>query len=197
MKHAYNIILGVLAGLLLLAALGGVLCMNHYLAQIALVEHMAADIEEQVVVVDSVAPLTLLENESRLVYVWREHEGPQMGMQSGGRLVPYRYRVPRSYALGSLLQDYPDEVEVLGAYSPYGDYDLPFDFPAATDLFSTRVNVSISAICTAAGTLAGMVLLAVRRRYCQRRRVSPYVLYVGAGMLLLTLLGIWNAYWII
>lgn len=41
-----------------------------------------------------------------------------------------------------------------------------------------------------------MVLLAVRRRCCQRRRVSPYVLYVGAGMLLLTLLGIWNAYWI-
>ena len=29
MKRAYNIILGVLAGLLLLAALAGVLCMNH------------------------------------------------------------------------------------------------------------------------------------------------------------------------
>ena len=41
-----------------------------------------------------------------------------------------------------------------------------------------------------------MVLLAVRRRYSQRHRVSPYVLYVGAGMLLLTLLGIWNAFWI-
>lgn len=197
MKRVYNIILGALAGLLLLAALAGVLCMNYYLAQIALVEHIEADIEEQVVVVDSVAPLTLLENEGRLVRVWREDEGPQMGMQSGGRLVPYRYRVPHSYALGSLLQDYPDEVEVLGAYSPYGDYDLPFDFPAATDLFSTRLNVSISAVCIAAGTLLGMVLLAVRRRYCQRRRVSPYVLYVGAGMLLLTLLGIWNAFWIV
>ena len=42
MKRAYNIILGVLAGLLLLAALAGVLCMNHYLAQIALVEHIEA-----------------------------------------------------------------------------------------------------------------------------------------------------------
>ena len=29
MKRAYNIILGVLAGFLLLAALAGVLCMNH------------------------------------------------------------------------------------------------------------------------------------------------------------------------
>lgn len=63
-------------------------------------------------------------------------------------------------------------------------------------MFSTRLNVSISAICIAAGTLLGMVLLAVRRRYSQRRRVTPYVLYVGAGMLLLTLLGIWNAFWI-
>ena len=197
MKRAYNIILGTLAGLLLLAALAGVLCMNYYLAQIALVEHMAADIEEQVVVVDSVAPLTLLENEGRLVRVWREHEGPQMGMQSGGRLVPYRYRVPRSYALGSLLQDYPEEVEMLGEYYPYSEEDWPFEFPINNNLFPKRVNVSVSAICIAAGTLLGMVLLAVRRRYCQRRRVSPYVLYVGAGMLLLTLLGIWNAYWIL
>lgn len=53
-KRGFAIILGILAGVLLLAALAGVLCMNYYLAQIALVEHIEADIEEQVVVVDSV-----------------------------------------------------------------------------------------------------------------------------------------------
>lgn len=53
-KRGFAIILGILAGVLLLAALAVVLCMNYYLAQIALVEHIEADIEEQVVVVDSV-----------------------------------------------------------------------------------------------------------------------------------------------
>lgn len=42
MKRGVAIIPGILAGLLLLAALAGVLCMNHYLAQIALVEHIEA-----------------------------------------------------------------------------------------------------------------------------------------------------------
>lgn len=53
-KRGFAIILGILAGVLLLTALAGVLCMNYNLAQIALVEHIEADIEEQVVVVDSV-----------------------------------------------------------------------------------------------------------------------------------------------
>ena len=47
------------------------------------------------------------------------------------------------------------------------------------------------------GALAGLLLLlAVQLRFCLRRRVWPCMLYVGGGMLLLTLLNYWNAHWI-
>ena len=47
------------------------------------------------------------------------------------------------------------------------------------------------------GTLAGLLLLlAVQLRFCLHRRVWPCMLYVGGGMLLLTLLKYWNAHWI-
>ena len=47
------------------------------------------------------------------------------------------------------------------------------------------------------GALAGLLLLlAVELRFCLRRRVWPCMLYVGGGMLLLTLLNYWNAHWI-
>ena len=47
------------------------------------------------------------------------------------------------------------------------------------------------------GTLAGLLLLlAVQLRFCLHHRVWPCMLYVGGGMLLLTLLKYWNAHWI-
>lgn len=46
------------------------------------------------------------------------------------------------------------------------------------------------------GALAGRLLLLALTLLCLRRRVWPCMLYVGGGMLLLTLLNYWNAHWI-
>ena len=46
------------------------------------------------------------------------------------------------------------------------------------------------------GTLAGLLRLLAVTLLCKHRRVWPCMLYVGGGMLLLTLLNIWNAHWI-
>lgn len=111
------------------------------------------------------------------------------GMQQGNRIVPYRHVLPRSMAVSNLVMAFtehslPREESVLRSnVQEKGGYE--------EGLFVAYALMEFVLGCT----LVAMLLLAVMLRRCLRRRAWPCMLCVGGGMLLLTLLNIWNATW--
>lgn len=145
------------------------------------------------------------------------------GMQRGDRIVPYPYSMPRAWSLYALCrwlagEPLPRQVDVLLVYDVEMDPGCPAEVRGSGDVLDRLLRASVGGVCgrlvpmgdatlrdlgelaglavIVPGTLLAMVLLAVELRFCLRRRVWPCMLYVGGGMLLLTLLNYWNAHWI-
>ena len=145
------------------------------------------------------------------------------GMQRGDRIVPYPYSMPRAWSLYALCrclagEPLPRQVDVLLVYEVQMDPGCPAEVRGSGDVLDRLLRASVGGACgrlvpmgdatlrdlgelaglavIVLGTLLAMVLLAVELRFCLRRRVWPCMLYVGGGMLLLTLLNYWNAHWI-
>ncbi|MCQ2371361.1 MAG: hypothetical protein MJ058_04845 [Akkermansia sp.] len=124
------------------------------------------------------------------------------GMQRGNEIVPYHYTIPRSHAVGPLLESIiwddetmsEEEIDIMGCDSL--DSLLDSVLPYRRDEKLSGIVYDFCIMLGVGGTLLAMLLLAVMLRFCLHRRVGPCMLYVGGGMLLLTLLNIWNAHWV-
>ena len=133
------------------------------------------------------------------------------GMQRGDRIVPYTCRIPQSWSVSSLLKSMPSPLylDVLVAYDAGREplrhrealEDVPGIYERVAQLEASWRDIASMAFWGSVGlivlaTLLALALLAVMLHFCLHRRVRPCMLYVGGGMLLLTLLNYWNAHWI-
>lgn len=121
----------------------------------------------------------------------QEEEMTICGRQTGNRLEPFSYPMPHSLSLAAGVMSFtehafPQEKELaIGTDIPYEEVQGGYDEYIAATCMGLCVLL-----------LPVLLLLVVLLRVCQRRRVWFALLYTFGGVVLLTLLNIWNARWL-
>lgn len=122
---------------------------------------------------------------------WAPPEEEEMticGRQTGNRLVPFSYPMPRSLALSACVMSFTEHPFPRENALALGS-DIPDE--EAQGWYDEYVAATCMDLCIL--LLPVLLLLVIFLRVCQRRRIWPALLYTLGGVLLLTLLNIGNA----